>query len=92
MIASFKHKGLAKFKETRSLKGIPAQCEKRIKRQLDALDATAHIMGMNVPGWDLHELKGDRKGTYAITVTGGLRLTFKFQAGNAYDVDLENYH
>lgn len=47
---------------------------------------------MNLPGWGFHELKGNRKGTYAVSVSGNLRLTFRFDGSHAVDVDLEDYH
>jgi plasmid maintenance system killer protein len=47
---------------------------------------------MNPPGYRFHALKGDRKGTYAVSVSGNWRLTFRFVAGDAVDVDLEDYH
>ena len=46
---------------------------------------------MALPGWDFHPLKGNRKGTYSVSVTGNMRLTFGFDA-RAKDVDLEDYH
>jgi proteic killer suppression protein len=92
MIKSFKHKGLKEFWETGSTKGIPAQHAKRIKRILDAVDAAAAIDEFRIPGFNLHELKGNRKGIWAITVSGNWRITFKFIKGDAYDVDLEDYH
>ncbi|HYL98611.1 MAG TPA: type II toxin-antitoxin system RelE/ParE family toxin, partial [Blastocatellia bacterium] len=73
-------------------RGIPAQFAKRIRLQLDTLNAASVVSQMNVPGWNLHELKGDRKGTYALKVSGNQRLTFKFVGTNALDVDLEDYH
>ena len=63
-----------------------------IRRRLDSLDAASGPLGMNIPGWDLHELKGKRKGTWSIKVTANFRLTFKFEHGDAYAVDLEDYH
>jgi toxin HigB-1 len=47
---------------------------------------------MNLPGYRWHELKGDRQGTWSVTVNGNWRLTFTFKDGDAYDVDLEDYH
>jgi proteic killer suppression protein len=47
---------------------------------------------IKLPGYDLHELKGDRKGTWSIKVSGNWRITFKFEDGDAYDVNLEDYH
>ncbi len=47
---------------------------------------------MNIPGFKFHQLSGDRKGTYAVTVTGNWRITFRFDGEDAIDVDLEDYH
>ncbi len=45
-----------------------------------------------MPGWRLHPLKGQRKGTYAVDVSGNVRMTFRFEGEHAIDVDLEDYH
>ena len=71
---------------------MPAQSAGRIEMMLDALDAAAHPLDLRSPGFNLHELKGDRKGTWAISVTGSLRITFRFEGADAYDVCLEDYH
>jgi len=47
---------------------------------------------MNLPGYRFHELKGERRGTYSVTVSGNWRLTFTFADADAFDVDLEDYH
>ncbi len=47
---------------------------------------------MKLPGYKFHQLKGERKDSYAVTVTGNWRITFKFDGENAVDVDLEDYH
>jgi len=47
---------------------------------------------MNLPGWKLHQLKGGRKGTWAVNVSGNWRITYRFEGGDAYDVELEDYH
>ncbi len=47
---------------------------------------------MNLPGYRFHKLTGKRKGTYSVTVTGNWRITFAFRQGNAYGVNLEDYH
>ena len=92
MIKSFRHKGLKRFWETGSTKWIPARHAKRIRLILDAIDAATTLDDLRKPGFDLHELKGDRKGTWAITVSGNWRITFTFDSGNAYDVNYEDYH
>jgi proteic killer suppression protein len=92
MIKSFRHKGLKKLFETGDRKGVPQDLAPRILRMLDVLDAANDIKDMDLPGFGLHELKGDRKGTWAIKVNKNWRITFRFVSGNAYDVDLEDYH
>ena len=47
---------------------------------------------MALPGLNLHELKGKRKGTWSVQVTGNWRVTFKLQKGDVFDVDYEDYH
>ena len=48
-------------------------------------------MDMNLPGYRWHELKGARKGTWSVTVSGDWRLTFTFKGEEAYDVNMEDY-
>ncbi len=47
---------------------------------------------MALPGYAFHPLKGDRKGTYAVSVSGNWRITFGFANGDATGVNLEDYH
>ena len=92
VIASFSHKGLKRFFESGDLRGIPAQYGARIRRELDVLDAAREVTDMNLPGWKLHQLKGARKGTWAVSVSRNWRITFRFEGSDAYDVELEDYH
>jgi toxin HigB-1 len=92
MIKSFRHKGLKRFFETGDQRGIPAQFANRIRRQLDVINAAKIIDDIDLPGFELHELKGSRKGTWSIKVSGNWRITFEFRNGDAYNVDLEDYH
>ena len=71
---------------------IPADRVPRIARLLDRLDASARPADMNLPGYGWHPLTGQRKGTYAVDVSGNWRLTFRFAGEDATDVDLEDYH
>ncbi|MEE9167000.1 MAG: type II toxin-antitoxin system RelE/ParE family toxin [Candidatus Neomarinimicrobiota bacterium] len=92
MILSFKHKGLRKFFETGSMADIQAAHAKRLRLMLAALDTAANIDDMNIPGFNLHQLKGGRKGIWSISVSGNWRVTFKFENGNAHIVNYEDYH
>lgn len=92
MIKSFRHKGLELFFESGSTKGIQATHAKKLRMQLTALDTATTIDDMDIPGYRLHELKGDRKLTWSISVNGNWRLSFEFDDGNAYVVNYEDYH
>lgn len=92
MIKSFKHKGLQKFFETGSVAGINPAHRMKLRIRLAALD-TAHIIDdMNLPGFRMHPLKGDKQGLWAIDVSKNWRVTFEFVDGNAYVVNYEDYH
>ena len=92
MILSLKHKGLKKYYETGSTVGIQPNHEKRIRLILAALDTAKMIDDMDLPGFDLHPLRGDRKGIWSVSVSGNWRVTFKFEEGNAQIVNYEDYH
>ena len=92
MILGFRHKGLHRFFSKSDYRGIPAQPAARIERLLDRLDAAMKPDDMDLPGYRFHPLKGDRKGTYAVSVSGNWRLTFRFVGEDANDIDLEDYH
>jgi proteic killer suppression protein len=62
IIKSFKHKGLRRYYETGSTRGIQAKHAKRLRMQLAALDTAVEIADLDIPGYGLHPLKGDRKG------------------------------
>ncbi len=92
MIKSFRHKGLRRFYEAGSAAGIQAIHKKRLRIQLIALDTATIIEDMNIPGFKLHPLKGNRKGLWSLSVSGNWRITFEFKDGNAYIVNYEDYH
>lgn len=92
MIRNFKHKGLRQLFETGNRRGVQPDLARRIRTLLDWLAAAAEIRDLNMPGFGLHELKGDRAGTWAIKVNKNWRISFRFVAGEVYDVDLEDYH
>jgi proteic killer suppression protein len=92
MIKTFKHKGLELFFYTDDYSGIQAKHRKKLKLQLLALDTAEVIEDMDLPGYTLHKLKGTRKDSWSITVSGNWRITFQFENGNAYIVNYEDYH
>jgi len=92
MIKSFKHKGLEKFYESGSTRGIQANHAKKLRMQLAALDTAQSIDDVDIPGYRLHQLTGDRRGIWSITVNANWRLTFEFEEGNVYILNYEDYH
>jgi proteic killer suppression protein len=92
VIRKFRHRGLERFFAKGDYRGIPAQFANRLERMLDRLDAALKPDDMNLPGYRFHPLKGERKGSFAISVSGNWRLTFRFAGEDAVDIDLEDYH
>ena len=92
MIKTFAHKGLERFFQYEEKRGLNARHLPRLARLLDRLQGAAEPRDMNLPGYALHRLKGDRKDIWSVKVSGNWRLTFRFEDGHAYDVGLEDYH
>ncbi len=92
MIKTFKHKGLKKFFECGSTAGIKAAHSTKIRDRLTLLHTATCITDMDLPGYRLHELKGKMAGYWAVDVSGNWRIVFKFEYGDAYIVNYEDYH
>ena len=92
MIRSFRSKALAQFWETGRTGKLDARLRDRIMVRLEALDDASTAADMNVPGFDFHALKGHKPTRYTIHVNGPWCITFEFVDGDAFRVDLEQYH
>ena len=92
MIRSFKHKGLDRFFSTGVKAGIRPEQAERLRLILAQLQAAVAPEDMALPGLRLHQLKGDRKGTWSVAVSGNWRISFSFDGKDAVDVDYEDYH
>ena len=92
MIKSFRHKGLKRLFETGERRGVATELADRLRRQLDVLNRARSTRDLNLPGYRLHQLKGNRVGIWSVTVSGDWRVTFTFEGEDAFDVDLEDYH
>ena len=92
MIKSFTHKGLKVFYETGSKKGIQPNHAQKLARILDRLDTSISPQDMDLPGYRLHQLKGDKHDLWSVTVNGNWRITFYFEGQDAYLVDYIDYH
>jgi toxin HigB-1 len=92
-IRSFRHKGLKRLFENDDRRGVSAGQAQKISDVLAALDTAEGPGDMGLfPGWHLHPLKGDHKGSWSVTITGNWRIVFRFVKGDAFDVDLTDYH
>ena len=91
-IKPFRHKGLERFFLTGGKAGIQAKHADRLRLILGRLSVAATAGDMRLPGLDLHELKGPRKGTWAFTVSGNWRITLSFDGRDVEHVDYEDYH
>lgn len=92
MIRNFRHKGLEKLYEKGKTSLLRQDQLKRANRALSLLDSAKTIEEMRIPGYRLHSLTGDLKGYWSITVSGNWRIIFRFENGDAHDVELIDYH
>jgi len=92
VIESFRHKGLRNLFEQDDARRVKADQVDRLRLILSTLDQAGDVQDMNQPTFRLHPLKANRKGVWAVTVRANWRVTFRFEGGDAYDVDLEDYH
>jgi proteic killer suppression protein len=92
MIKTFSHKGLEKFFGTGSTAGIQVMHAKRLRLILAMLDKAQLVGDMDSPTLRLHQLKGDRKGHWTVTIQANWRVTFRFEGGDAHIVDYLDYH
>ncbi len=92
MIKSFKHRGLKRLYERADRSGIRPDLVETLERILTVLDAATTPKALDLPRYRLHPLKGDLKGLWSVTVRANWRIIFRFEAGDAFDVELIDYH
>ena len=91
-IESFRHRGLKRLFEQGDGSKIRARQLSRISDVLAHLDRVQAPGDLDLPGYRLHPLKGDLKGYWSVTISRNWRITFCFADGDAYEVDLVDYH
>ena len=86
-------------KRTRSLyvngkeRRLPSEIVARALRKLDQIAAAGHLDDLKVPPSNrLHRLAGDREGQYSISINNQWRICFRFEDGDAFDVEICDYH
>ena len=93
VIRTFADRHTEELFRTGMAKKLPADVTRRALRKLEAVDAASQLSDLKVPpGNRLHALKGDRAGQHAIAVNDQWRICFRFEDGDAYDVEFCDYH
>ncbi len=92
MILGFRHRGLKRLYERGERGRISPQLVDQAEDILGLLDMAKNPEDMNLPGYRLHRLRGNLRGYWSITVSGNWRILFRFEDGNAFDIDLIDYH
>ncbi len=93
MIVSFANKETEKIWQGISSRKLPPDIQERALRKLRQLEASANLDDLrNPPGNRLEALSGDRVGQYSIRITKQWRLCFIWKNGNAYQVEIVDYH
>jgi toxin HigB-1 len=89
---TFRHKGLRLLFTDDDGSKLPPEMLERLRLILSTLQAAQEVEGLDLPTFRFHRLKGKWKGFYAVTVRANWRIIFRFEDGNAFDVDFVDYH
>ena len=93
MIKTFADRHTQELYLTGKSRRFPPDISKRAIRKLEYIDLATGLHDLKVPPSNqLHELERDRKGQFAISVNDKWRICFRFANGDAFDVELTDYH
>jgi len=92
VIRSIRHKRLKRLYEDDDPRGVFAEYVEKLRRILARPEAAEVVTDMDIPGYRLHALEGELHGSYAVTVSANWCLVFRFEHGDALDVDYVDYH
>ncbi len=93
MIKSFGEKETEKLFRGRKSKAVPEQLREKALSKLLVLNAAAGVEDLRVPpGNRLEKLRGGREGQWSIRINQQYRVCFSFEGGDAYDVEVVDYH
>ena len=92
MIRTLKHRGLKRLFERGDQSKVSAKHLARIEDVLARLEIADAPNFLDLPGYELHSLKGNLKGTWSVKISGNWRIIFRLTDGDAFDVDLIDYH
>jgi proteic killer suppression protein len=92
VIRRFKHRDLKRLYEDDDRRGLNPEHVAKIARVLAQLKRTTQPGDMDIPGFNLHPLKGDLVGYWSVTIRANWRVIFRLEDGDVTDVDLVDYH
>ncbi len=92
MILGFRHKGLERLFVKGDRGQVSPKLISKVERVLARLEEAKEPHDMNLPGFGLHQLKGNRAGYWSVRISGNWRITFCFKGQDVSDVDLIDYH
>jgi proteic killer suppression protein len=92
MIRSIRHKGLKRLYEDDDRRGVISQHAQKVRDILARLDTAIAVRDMDLPGFRLHPLRGEFEGFWAVTIRANWRVIFRFEEGDALDLDYVDYH
>jgi len=93
MIKSFRDRDAERVFQRQTVRKFRATLQRLALRKLLILDAAADVNDLRVPpGNRLERLRGDRQGQYSIRINDRWRISFRWHAGDAYDVEIVDYH
>ena len=92
-IRSIRHRGLRRLYKSGDGRDLPSPMVEKVSDILLAIDEATHPDEVGLfPGWRLHPLKGELRGFWSVTVSGNWRVIFRFEEGDAFDLDFVDYH
>jgi toxin HigB-1 len=92
MIRNFKHRGLRRLYARGDRSGLRPDIAGKAELYLSILDTAVGVEELDVTGFGFHPLRGDKRGLYSVYVSRNHRMIFGFEDGEAFDVDLVDYH
>jgi proteic killer suppression protein len=93
IIHSLRHRGLRRLIEDNDIRSLRPDLVNRVRNILAVLIVADTMEGVHgPPGWRIHQLAGDRRGTWSISVSGNWRITFNVENSEIHNLDLEDYH
>lgn len=93
MIRSFRDRNARRIFEREMVTTVPADLQRAAFRKLRMLDLARTLSDLwALPGNRLEPLRGDRRGQYSIRINDRWRICFRWEAGDAFDVEIVDYH